>query len=178
MKQPSNAPKPTAEYRLESPEATQQLAKTLASQLKPGHIIFLEGNLGTGKTFFSQALIRSMGYIGKVLSPTYSLVHSYDVQCSSRPNTSDAPACGKQSSEKHNTENSVKLKLHHFDLYRLASPEELEFIGVRDYLTGDSICLIEWPNKGEGILPPAHIHITLEYLHGNPEGRIAKINYC
>ena len=164
MKQQSNNTKPSAEHRLETPEATQQLAQIVAKQLKPGDIVFLEGNLGTGKTFFSQALIRAMGYNGKVLSPTYSLVHSYDVEVF-------------QPSEAHEIENSVKLRLHHFDLYRLAHPEELEFIGIRDYLNGQNIGLIEWPTKGEGILPPATIHITLEYLQGSAEGRIAKINY-
>jgi len=132
---------------------TRQLAVLLAQSIVPGDVIYLEGDLGTGKTFFSQALIAALGFTGKVLSPTYSLVNSYPV---STPLT----------------------RLHHFDLYRLTSPEELEYIGIRDYCNQDDVCLIEWPSKGVGIIPPASITITLKYGAPNPAASVEQSLLC
>jgi len=143
---------------------TAQLATGLAHQLVAGDIVHLEGPLGAGKTFFSQRLIAALGYTGKVLSPTYSLVQTYGITL-------------PEPTESHTLSFSVKLQLHHFDLYRLADPEELEFIGIRDHFNSDSICLIEWPTKGEGIIPTPTIQITLAYDQDNFDSRIASIQY-
>lgn len=126
---------------LTSSATTTSLAQNLSKLLLPGDIIFLEGPLGAGKTFLSQQLLFALGYHGKVLSPTYSLVQSYEIHHSS----------------------GTTIHLHHFDLYRLADPEELEFMGIRDYVSPNTICLIEWPSKGEGVVPKASIEITLDY---------------
>ncbi len=112
------------------------VAKGIATQLQRGDLVFLSGDLGTGKTTFAQATIRTMGFKGVVNSPTFTLVEVYQTDYG---------------------------ELVHLDLYRLESLTELENIGIRDYLDSQSICLIEWPQKGSGLLPVADMVVDLEY---------------
>lgn len=133
------------EIDLADEAATEALGAALANVLAPGMLVFLRGQLGAGKTTLVRGMLRALGHEGPVRSPTYALVESYRV---------------------------AGFELHHFDLYRLTDPEELEFIGLRDFLGGDAICMIEWPERGDGMLPRADMEIE---LHVSDRGRRARL---
>lgn len=134
------------EFFLENSEATEKWGAALFSKLPNKALIFLEGNLGAGKTTFVRGLLRAAGITGAIKSPTYSLVEEYEAN---------------------------QRKIFHFDLYRLAEPDELEWIGIDDYLNQNALCFIEWAQKGEGILPPPDLIIALT---AQQNGRLLRIN--
>ena len=113
----------------------QILAKALALALPNKAIIFLDADLGMGKSFLTREIIRSFGYSGAIKSPTYTLVEPYS---------------GEQKD------------VLHFDLYRLSDPEELEFIGIWDYLNQEALSFIEWPDKAKGVLPEPDLLIHID----------------
>ncbi len=122
--------------------ATETLGQTLARICPSRCLIFLYGDLGTGKTTFSRGFLRGLGYSGRVKSPTYTLLEPYEIQ------TEDEP---------------TPRRVYHFDLYRLADPEELVYMGAEDCFADEAISLVEWPQQGEGMLPLADINILFQY---------------
>jgi len=120
-------------------QAMLAVGMALAAQLKPGMLIFLNGDLGAGKTTLVRGILRGLGHSGAVKSPTYNIVEPYEINGTA---------------------------VFHFDLYRLHDPEELEYMGVRDYINDNAICFIEWPDRGEGLLPAADLQIHIK-IHQN-----------
>ncbi len=125
--------------RLASLDDTRQLALELASQPArlAGQVIYLRGDLGMGKTTLVRFLLAALGYQGRVKSPTYGLLELYAL--------GGTPA----------------LRVLHLDLYRLEDPEELEYLALRDLHDEHTLLMVEWPDKGRGMLPAADLEIGL-----------------
>ena len=124
--------------------ATLLLGGQLAQVLHPGLVIFLRGDLGAGKTTFARGILRGLGYEGKVKSPTYNLIELYKIS---------------------------KLYLYHFDFYRFEDPAEWEDAGFREYFNAESICLVEWPEKADGLLPQADLTFLFILVRSRPQCR-------
>ncbi|MCK4608328.1 MAG: tRNA (adenosine(37)-N6)-threonylcarbamoyltransferase complex ATPase subunit type 1 TsaE [Gammaproteobacteria bacterium] len=133
------------EREIKTADEMMALGAELAGQCADKCVIYLKGDLGAGKTTLVRGFLMALGHKGKVKSPTYTLVEPYNLN-------------GKQ--------------IYHFDLYRLNSPDELEYIGVRDYFSATSISLIEWPERGKGMLPEADVICKIEVV---PRGRHVQV---
>ncbi len=117
--------------------ATLACGARFAKVMQAGLVVYLHGDLGAGKTTFVRGVLRGLGYQAKVKSPTYTLVELYTVS---------------------------RCQLYHFDLYRFNSEEEWDAAGFREHFNAQSICMIEWPEKAEHVLPEPDIHVHFSIL--------------
>lgn len=135
------------QFVIKSALAMQKLGGAIAKSCSPGAIIYLQGQLGTGKTTLVRGFLKKLGYKDKVRSPTFNLFEIYQIK--------DQIIC-------------------HLDLYRLQHPEELLYVGIVDYFNKKNICLIEWPENGKGFLPPQDLFCSFDFGTKDKE-RIVKI---
>jgi tRNA threonylcarbamoyladenosine biosynthesis protein TsaE len=131
-----SAPHGPLKRELPDEAATLALGQALAPLLTPGMVVWLDGDLGTGKTTLVRALLRALGYTGPVKSPTYTLVELYVVS---------------------------RIYWYHFDFYRFSNPEEFLDAGLDEYFRSDAVCLVEWPGKAAGFVPPADLALCLRF---------------
>lgn len=122
-------------YETNSPEETFALAGRLGKQAEPGTVYTLTGDLGVGKTVFAQGMASGLGIEETVSSPTFTIIQVYD---------------------------GGRLPFYHFDVYRIGDPEEMDEIGYEDYFYGDGVCLVEWAELIEELLPKMRTHIVIE----------------
>jgi len=126
----------------------EALGEQLARRFTPG-IVYLHGDLGTGKTTLARGLLRGLGHRGKVRSPTYTLVEPYQL---------------------------AQGTVYHLDLYRLGSPGELEWLGLRDMLGEQALLLVEWPERGAGVLPAPDLEVHIEYAGDGREVTLTPVS--
>jgi tRNA threonylcarbamoyladenosine biosynthesis protein TsaE len=131
---------------VKSVEETWALAREIAATLKPGDVICLEGDLGAGKTTFTQGLAKALGVAGRVTSPTFCIVQEH---------RAENPAPGAPG------------LLVHMDLYRLHSEDDVIAIGWEDYLSEGAVIAVEWPERAGSLIPPSALHITFTHLEGD-----------
>ena len=129
--------------------ATAALGAALARAIAPGLVIHLHGDLGAGKTALTRALLHAAGHVGPVRSPTYTLAEPYRIVLG-----------------------DATVNVIHFDLYRMASPEEFLDAGFREDFDGHNICIVEWPEKADPVLPPPDLNVSLSV---NGEGRAVEL---
>lgn len=122
-------------YETEKPEETYELGRQMGQKAVPGTVYCLEGDLGVGKTVFTQGFARGLGIEEAVNSPTFTILQIYE---------------------------EGRIPLYHFDVYRIADVEEMEEIGYEDYFYREGVCLIEWASQISEILPEQVVHVTIE----------------
>ena len=127
---------PVHEWRDLDEAGLARIAGDFAAAAREGGVVHLHGDLGAGKTSFVRALLTACGVSGRIRSPTYSLVESYAL---------DGRAA------------------HHLDLYRIADPGELEWLGLADLTGPDDLFFVEWPERGAGALPAADLFLHLDH---------------
>ena len=135
----------TAKIILRDANATEAAGARLASELRGGMVIAISGELGAGKTTLVRGCLRALGWNAPVKSPTYMLVEEYPLS---------------------------SLYFYHFDFYRFADPSEWETAGLTECFRDDSTCVVEWPERVAGLLPPPDLLLTLSHLaYPNVDGR-------
>jgi tRNA threonylcarbamoyladenosine biosynthesis protein TsaE len=146
---------------------TQRLGMRLGEIVQGGELILLNGQLGTGKTTFTQGLARGMGITEQINSPTFTLLKEYPGH--SRP--ADRP----------HVQSHVGPALYHFDLYRLDEPEEIFDLGFEDYFYGDGVCVVEWADKADLLWPTDHLRIRMKMMSETKRGLLfiaTGVRYC
>ena len=147
----------TGVFEVNGVEETWELAKKLAAELKPGDVICLEGDLGAGKTTFTQGLAAALGVPGRVTSPTFCIVQEHR---SSRSATTDYQLP------------TTNCFLVHMDLYRLHGEDDVIAIGWEDYLAEGAILVVEWPERAGALIPAEAKHVVFTHLEGEESRRI------
>ena len=142
----------TGVYNVESVEETWKLAHQLSKELNPGDVICLEGDLGAGKTTFTQGLAAALGVKGRVTSPTFCIVQEH------RQQQSEAV--------------DGRRLLVHMDLYRLHGEDDVIAIGWEDYLAEGAILVVEWPERAGSLIPADARHVVFTHLEGEESRRI------
>ncbi len=122
-------------YETNAAEETFAVGKKLGEAAKAGDVLALHGDLGVGKTVFTKGFAKGLGITEPVNSPTFTILQIY---------------------------NEGRLPLYHFDVYRIEEPEEMEEVGFDDYIYGDGVSMIEWPERIEEILPAGRMDVTIE----------------
>ena len=143
----------TGVYKVNSVEETWALARKFAAELKPGDIVCLEGDLGAGKTTFTQGLAAALGVSGRVTSPTFCIVQEH-------------------SAAAHANNRTIPL-LVHMDLYRLHDETDVEAIGWEDYLSRGAVLVIEWPDRAGSLIPPTARRLIFRHGAGEEERLVA-----
>ena len=138
---------------VQSVEETWALAREVAAKLKPGDVLCLEGDLGAGKTTFTQGLAKAMSVSGRVTSPTFCIVQEH---------RAESPAPG------------APALLVHMDLYRLHGEDDVIAIGWEDYLSEGAVLVVEWPERAGSLIPKDAIHVSFRHLTGD-EHRMVSI---
>lgn len=147
----------TGVFEVSSVEETWALARQFAAELKPGDVVCLEGDLGAGKTTFTQGLAAALGVPGRVTSPTFCLVQEHRA-----PRSRDSIS-GPRS----------PTLLVHMDLYRLKGEEDVLAIGWEDYLAEGAILVVEWPERALSLIPPSAKHVVFTHLEGEEHRRLS-----
>jgi tRNA threonylcarbamoyladenosine biosynthesis protein TsaE len=133
------------QVELADEQATRAFAAKVASALEGGAVFHLHGELGAGKSSFARALLQALGVAGRIKSPTYSLVENYPLD---------------------------RGQAWHLDLYRIADPDELQWLGMDALGESDAVVLIEWPQRGTGAIPPADVELQLDYAGSGRRARL------
>ena len=131
----------TQRFSIASEAEMQSFGSRLVKSLPQKALVTLSGELGAGKSVLARAMIHALGYKGRVKSPTYTLIETYEASHAGQSVT----------------------RIAHLDLYRLSDPEELEYLGFDDVLANNNLVIIEWPEQGEGRVPSANLHVSIEY---------------
>ncbi|NMM65390.1 tRNA (adenosine(37)-N6)-threonylcarbamoyltransferase complex ATPase subunit type 1 TsaE [Clostridium sp. P21] len=138
-------------FIVDSVQSTVELGSKLGSIVKPGDIICLNGELGTGKTHFTKGIAKGLEITDPITSPTFTIVNEY----------------------------TGRLKLYHFDVYRVNDPDEIEAIGFDEYIFSDAVTIIEWSNYIEELIPKEHISVKIEkILEKGTDFRKISMEYC
>ena len=136
-------------FHLADAATTEMVGAALARALRGGMVVTLHGDLGSGKTTVVRGLLRALGFTGPVKSPTYTLVEHYLFS---------------------------RLYFYHFDFYRFADPNEWETAGLAECFRDDAVCLVEWPERVAGLLPPADVDIVLAHPATGGDGREVRVS--
>ena len=126
----------------ESYEETRELGKSFGERAVPGQIICLDGDLGAGKTVFAQGFAKGLGVETPVTSPTFTILQVYK---------------------------TGRIPMYHFDVYRIEEPEEMEAIGYEEFFYGDGVCLVEWADNIDELIPPEAIRVRISRIKGREE---------